>query len=170
MPENKKPKPLKKKPIFWVKTFAIKYTFPSTINIVEIIFSKNTIDLRLKENIAIKSSPDELLFVISTFNSEGLNWVPALIKSKSEANKDQIVIAKEPLKIEISANTNVKAAKTIEVIAPNLKIALLLKEVVFDLIKSEQAPWKSFARNAINKIIIGPKIAKGKVHPMEVFP
>ena len=55
------------------QTLAIKYTFPRTIKIVEIIFSKNTIDLRLKENIAIKSSPDELLFVISTLSSDGLN-------------------------------------------------------------------------------------------------
>ena len=96
--------------------------------------------MRLKENIAIKSSPDELLFVISTFSSEGLNCVPALIKRKSETNKDQIVVAREPLKIENNAKISAKAAKINEVIAPNLKIALLLKEVVFDLIKSEQAP------------------------------
>ena len=144
--------------------------FPRTISIVEIIFSKNTIDLRLRENIAIKSSPEELFLFISTFNKDGLNWVPELIKRKSEERRSQIVITKDPLKTAIIAKMNDMAEKINEVIAPNLKIALLLKEVLFDLIKSEQASWKSFARNAINKIIIGPNIANGKIHSIWVFP
>ena len=144
--------------------------FPRTISIVEIIFSKNTVDLRLRENIAIKSSPEELFLFISTFNKDGLNWVPALIKSKSEERRSQIVITKDPLKTAIIAKMNNMAEKINEVIAPNINIALLLKEVLFDLIKSEQASWKSFARNATNKTIIGPNIANGKIQFIWVFP
>ena len=73
IPENKKPSPPKKNFNEGVNIFTIKYMFPRTISIVEIIFSKNSVDLRLRENIAIKSSPEELFLFISTFNKDGLN-------------------------------------------------------------------------------------------------
>ena len=114
--------------------------FPKTISIVDIIFSKNTIDFKLKENMAIKSSPEELFLLTSTFNNDGLNCVPALTKSKRDERSAQTVIAKDPLKTATIAAINAIAANINEVIAPNLKIASLLIEVVFDLIKSEQAP------------------------------
>jgi len=166
IPVNKKPNPLKKNISFWVNKFEISNKFPKTIKIVEIIFSKKTRDLRFSEKIAIKSSPAELFLFIIIFNNEGLKSVPALINKNKETKINQTVDVKDSLKIEMTAAIDVKNAKSKEMIAKNLNIALLLSVVTFDRIKSEHAPWKSLARKAKNKTIIGPKIASGKTHPI----
>ena len=166
IPVNRKPNPLKKNISFWVNKFEISNKFPKTIKIVEIIFSKKTRDLRFSEKIAIKSSPAELFLFIIIFNNEGLKSVPALINKNKETKINQTVDVKDSLKIEMTAATDVKNAKSKEMIAKNLNIALLLSVVTFDCIKSEHAPWKSFARKAKNKTITGPKIASGKTHPV----
>ena len=166
IPANKKPNPLKKNISFWVNKFEISNKFPKTIKIVEIIFSKKTRDLRFSEKIAIKSSPAELFLFIIIFNNEGLKSVPALINKNKETKINQTVDVKDSLKIEMIAAIDVKNAKSKEMIAKNLNIALLLSVVTFDCIKSEHAPWKSLARNAKNKTITGPKIASGNTHPI----
>ena len=118
---------------------------------------------------AIKSSPAEL-FLFSTFNKEGLNWVPALIKSNRETRRDQIVIAKDPLNIATKAEMKAITERIKDVIAPNLKNAWFPSVVVFDFINPEQASWKSLARYAMNKITIGPNIDKGNIQPIWDFP
>jgi len=122
-----------------VTKFAIKNIFPNTIKIVVVIFSKKTRDLRLSENIAIKSSPAELFLFITIFKRDGLNSVPALIKKNKNDNNDQTVNINEALKIEIIAEIIAIKANIRETIAKNLRIALLLSVVVLDLIKSAQA-------------------------------
>ena len=170
IPLNKKPNPLKKNISFWVNKFEINNKFPKIIKIVEIIFSKKTRDLRFSEKIAIKSSPAELFLFMIIFNNEGLKSVPALINKNSETKINQTVDVKDALKIEMIAAIDVKNAKIREMTAKNLNIALLLSVVTFDWIKSKHAPWKSLARKAKNKTITGPKIARGKTHPICVFP
>ena len=170
IPLNKKPNPLKKNISFWVNKFEINNKFPKIIKIVEIIFSKKTRDLRFSEKIAIKSSPAELFLFMIIFNNEGLKSVPALINKNSETKINQTVDVKDALKIEMIAAIDVKNAKIREMTAKNLNIALLLSVVTFDFIKSKHAPWKSLARKARNKTITGPKIARGKTHPICVLP
>jgi len=170
IPLNKKPNPLKKNISFCVNKFEINNKFPKIIKIVEIIFSKKTRDLRFNEKIAIKSSPAELFLFMIIFNNEGLKSVPALINKNSETKINQTVDVKDALKIEMIAAIDVKNAKIREMTAKNLNIALLLSVVTFDFIKSKHAPWKSLARKARNKTITGPKIARGKTHPICVLP
>jgi len=170
IPLNKNPNPLKKNTNFWVTKFAIKNIFPNTIKIVVVIFSKKTRDLRLSENIAIKSSPAELFLFITIFKRDGLNSVPALIKKNKNDNNDQTVNINEALKIEIIAEIIAIKANIRETIAKNLRIALLLSVVVLDLIKSAQASWKSLAKKAMKRIITGPKITNGRTQPIWVFP
>ena len=88
----------------------------------------------------------------------------------SETKINQTVDVKDALKIEMIAAIDVKNAKIREMTAKNLNIALLLSVVTFDFIKSKHAPWKSLARKARNKTITGPKIARGKTHPICVLP
>ena len=103
------------------------------------IFSKKTIDFKLNENIVIKSSPDVLCFTISMFKSDGLNCVAALIKNNNEARNMVIVTIKDPLNIPIIPPINKKADAIIDIIAPNFRMALLLKVVLFESIRSEHA-------------------------------
>ena len=103
------------------------------------IFSKKTMDFKLNEIKAIKSSPDVLSFVIPMFKSDGLNCVAAPIKINNEARNRVMTIIKVPLNITIIPTINNKADEIKEIIAPNFRMALLLKVVLFESIRSEHA-------------------------------
>ena len=78
-------------------------------------------------------------FTISMFKSDGLNCVAALIKNNNEARNMVIVTIKDPLNIPIIPPINKKADAIIDIIAPNFRMALLLKVVLFESIRSEHA-------------------------------
>ena len=91
--------------------------FPKTINTGDIIFSKKTVDFKLSENKAIKSSPDVLFFVISIFKRDGLNCVPAFMNSNKEASKEKTVHFKDPLNIAKIATPKSTIDRIIDVTA-----------------------------------------------------
>ena len=110
------------------------------INKLDIILSKKTKDFKPDENNVMKSSPDELSFITSTFINDGLNSVPALIYSISADNRKVKDCSISPIKNDTNKPSNDRTAIISEKIAENLKIALLLKVVLFALIKFSQAP------------------------------
>ena len=63
----------------------------------------------------------------------------ALIKNNNEARNMVIVTIKDPLNIPIIPPINKKADAIIDIIAPNFRMALLLKVVLFESIRSEHA-------------------------------
>ena len=66
------------------KRLTTRHIPPPIINNLEIIFSKKTIIFKFKESRAIKSSPEELFGVTTTFIREGLNRGAVLSKKKKE--------------------------------------------------------------------------------------
>ena len=70
----------------------IKQIPPPIINNLEIIFSKKTITFKFRDRRAIKSSPEELLEVTTTFNKEGLKRGAVLSRKKKERTNIPIAI------------------------------------------------------------------------------